>query len=151
MTQVSKLPLTKEVEERIFAVFLKTIADLKTPQEIKDFLDDFLSPVEKIMLAKRLAIAILLGKGYDYRSVREILRVTPGTIASVNLRLKYAGVGYKKIVEKTMREQKIGRVFDKVGNIVGMALGEELPPKGRSWSRWRKKKREEAREPSTPL
>lgn len=114
MTQVSKYPLKKEIEEKIFEILLKTIADLKKPEEVEGFLDDFLSPVEKIMLAKRLAIAVLLGKGYDYRGIREILKVTPGTVAGVNIKLKYGGRGCKRIVEKFLKEEKIEKLFEKI-------------------------------------
>jgi len=136
MAQVSKYPLKKEVEEKIFEILLKTIADLKKPEEVNEFLEDFLSPVEKIMLAKRLAIAILLAKGYDYRGIREVLKVTPGTVAGVNLKLKYGGKGYKRVVEKFLREEKIEKLFEKID----AALFQALPPKGRDWQGWRRKK-----------
>jgi len=136
MTQVSKYPLKKEVEERIFEILLKTIADLKKPEEVNEFLEDFLSPVEKIMLAKRLAIAVLLGRGYDYRGIREILKVTPGTVAGVNLKLKYGGRGYKRVVEKFLREEKIEKLFEKIDEV----LFQTLPPKGKNWKEWGRKK-----------
>lgn len=151
MTQVSKHPLKKEIEERVFEILLETIASLKNPEEINDFIEDFLSPVEKIMLAKRLAIAVLLGRGYDYRQIREILKVTPGTIAGVNLKLKYAGRGYKKVVEKILKEEKIGKIFEKIGGVAGVALGESLPPKGKDWSKWQKARWQERKIRSNPL
>jgi len=136
MAQVSKYPLRKEIEERIFEVLLKTIADLKKPEEVDEFLEDFLSPVEKIMLAKRLAIVVLLGKGYDYRGIREILKVTPGTVSGVNLKLKYGGRGYKRVVEKLLQEEKIEKLFEKIDEV----LFQTLPPKGKSWREWGRKK-----------
>lgn len=66
MTQVSKYPVHRDVEKRMFEIFKTTISNLKHSEEIEDFLEDFLSPVEKIMLAKRLAIAVLLAKNYTY-------------------------------------------------------------------------------------
>ena len=136
MAQVSKYPLKKEVEEKIFEILLKTIADLKKPEEVNEFLEDFLSPVEKIMLAKRLAIAILLAKGYDYRGIREVLKVTPGTVAGVNLKLKYGGRGYKRVVEKFLREEKIEKLFEKIDE----ALSQTFPPKGKNWKEWARKR-----------
>jgi len=136
MAQVSRYPLKKEVEEKIFEILLKTIADLKKPEEVNEFLEDFLSPVEKIMLAKRLAIAILLAKGYDYRGIREVLKVTPGTVAEVNLKLKYGGKGYKRVVEKFLREEKIEKLFEKIDE----ALSQTFPPKGKNWKEWARKR-----------
>ena len=109
MTQVSKYPVHKDVEKRMFEVLEETISHLRGTEEIKDFLHDFLSPVEKIMLAKRLSIAVLLYKGYRYKSIGGILRVTPPTIATVSMLLKYSGKGYKRAVEKIARNATKGQ------------------------------------------
>lgn len=134
MTQISKYPIHKDVEKRIFEVFRSTISDLKNSEDIEDFLKDFLSPVEKIMLAKRLSIAVLLGKGYDYRKIAGILRVTPPTIASVSISLKYSGRGYKKIVEKILNDEKKDAFWEKIEDI----LINVPPSKGASLARVRK-------------
>lgn len=136
MAQVSKYPISKEVEKRIFEILLKTIADLRSAGEIDEFLQDFLSPVEKIMLAKRLSIAVLLAKGYDYAEIRKILRVSPPTIAQVAISLKYAGRGYKNVVERILREEKMGAFWQKVDDVIA----DLVPPKGRNWSYWRKER-----------
>jgi len=136
MAQVSKYPISKEVEERIFEILSKTIADLRSFQEIDQFLEDFLSPVEKIMLAKRLSIAVLLAKGYDYEQIRKTLRVSPPTIAQVAISLKYAGKGYKKVVEKILKEEKMEEFWQKVDDVIA----DLVPPKGKNWSYWRKER-----------
>lgn len=144
MTQVSRYPIAKDVESRIFEVLTDVIAKLQNSSEINDFLEDFLSPVEKIMLAKRLSIAVLLAKGYDYRQIQSILRVTPPTVAAVNVSLKYTGKGYRKVVEKILAEEKMGEFWNKVDDILSEISG-LVPPKGRDWSYWRKEKEEKKR------
>ncbi|MBI4100434.1 hypothetical protein HY439_01705 [Candidatus Microgenomates bacterium] len=135
MAQVSKYPIHKDVEKRMFEVFKITIANLKDGSEIEDFLEDFFSPVEKIMLAKRLSIAVLLAKGYTYPSITKILRVTPTTISSVSLNLKYSGRGYKKMVDKILRDEKIDAFWQKIEDF----LVSKIPPsKGSDWSYWRR-------------
>ena len=118
MTQVSKYPIHKDVEKRMFEVFKRTISSLKHSEDIDDFLEDFLSPVEKIMLAKRLSIAVLLEKGYTYPTIIRILRVTPPTIASVSLSMKYTGKGYKKIVGKLLRDEKTDAFWQKIEDVL---------------------------------
>jgi len=88
MPLVSKRLLNKRVEERVNELFHQTISYLNSKEDIEDFLDDFLSPVEKIMLAKRISIALLLAKGYTYNIICELLKVTPPTVASVNIKLR---------------------------------------------------------------
>ncbi|GIW61927.1 MAG: hypothetical protein KatS3mg089_0779 [Patescibacteria group bacterium] len=118
MTQISRYPVSSTVNKQILQLFRNAISSLKQSDEIDDFLEDFLSPVEKIMLAKRLAIAVMLAKGYDYQSIKAILHVTPSTIASVSIRLKYAGKGYKKTVEKMLQEEKINDFWQKVDLVI---------------------------------
>ncbi|MDO8621412.1 MAG: Trp family transcriptional regulator [Candidatus Levybacteria bacterium] len=118
MTQVSKYPIHKDVEKRMFEIFKSTISRLKNNEDIEDFLEDFLSPVEKIMLSKRLAIAVLLAKGHNYPAIAEILRVTPSTIASVSLRLKYSGKGYKKVVERILAMENQDNFWQKVEDVL---------------------------------
>ena len=130
MTQVSKYPVHKDVEKRMFEVLRETISHLRGSEEIEEFLHDFLSPVEKIMLAKRLSIAVLLHKGYRYESIAEILRVTPPTIATVSLLLKYSGKGYKKTVEKIALNEKMNAFWEKVEDMLS-----KIPnAKGSDWS-----------------
>lgn len=134
MSQVSGFPIHKKVEERMFEIFKSTISSLKNSQEIDDFLEDFLSPVEKIMLSKRLSIAILLAKGYTYPSIANILRVTPSTIAMVSLRFKYSGKGYKRMVERILSAEKRDNFWQKIEDVLS-----NIPhAKGSDWSYQRK-------------
>jgi uncharacterized protein YerC len=130
MAQVSKYPMHKDVEKRMLEVFNSTIANLRENSDINDFLQEFLSPVEKLMLAKRLSIAVLLAKGYSYPSIQSILRVTPSTIAQVSLSLKYSGKGYKKIVEKILQDEKVSAFWEKVEDMLS-----NIPAsKGSDWT-----------------
>ena len=141
MTQVSRYPVHKKVEERMFEIFERTIFHLRNSEDINDFLEDFLSPVEKIMLAKRLSIAVLLAKGYKYPTISSILRVTSTTIATVSLSLKYSGKGYKNVVNKILRDEKIDDFWQKMDDILA-----KIPPsKGSDWSYWRGKYEKEKR------
>lgn len=118
MPQVSKYPIRQEVYERIYELLLKTIADAHSLEEARLLLDDLLSPMERIMLAKRLAIAVLLAKGYQYKAIQGILRVSKPTVALVNLSLKYEGKGYKKFVEQVLKEEKMSEFWAKVGDLI---------------------------------
>lgn len=134
MTQVSRYPVHKAVEQRMFEIFQTSISSLRDRDEIKEFLDDFLSPVEKIMLAKRLSIAVLIAKGYTYPIIANILRVTPSTIASVSIALKYAGKGYKKAVNRILLDERISAFWQNIEDVLA-----KIPPsKGTNMSRLRR-------------
>ncbi|MDP2649358.1 MAG: YerC/YecD family TrpR-related protein [bacterium] len=112
MTQVSKYPIPKEIVDRIFEIFLKTFVEIKNKEEADQFISDLLTPTERIMLAKRLSIAFLLEKNYDYRTIQRILKVSSPTIASVNSSRVYGSQGYKKLIKKILRGEKMVNLFE---------------------------------------
>lgn len=121
MAQVSKYPISKEVADRIFEVFIKTLVAIKGKEEADQFISDLLTPTEKVMLAKRLAIAFLLERGYDYRTIQKILRVSAPTITAVNIARQYGSEGYKKLVKKIMTEEKLLDFFeDAVSRLISL-------------------------------
>lgn len=106
MSQVSKYPIRKDVYEEIFETLLETIAGLTTKKSVSAFFEEFLTPTERIMFAKRLAVGLLIAKNYDYKEIRELLKVSTATIASYSAFYKYSK-GYKEVISKILRDEKI--------------------------------------------
>lgn len=104
MTLVSKYKPSEKIGKRIEEIFVWTISNLK--DESASFLDEFLSPTEKIVLSKRLAIAVMLSKGFGYEEIKETLKVTSATVAKVSYWMKYKGKGFLKIVDMIKRDEK---------------------------------------------
>lgn len=123
MTQVSKYPISEKVYERIVEIFFKTLVDIETKDEASLFIKDFLTPTEQIVLAKRLAIIFLLEKEYDYRTISKVLRVSTPTVARVNLMRKYGGQGYKRVLDKLLREEKVKEFLLQVGETLTGVVG----------------------------
>lgn len=134
MTQVSKLPLRKEIEERVFEIFLTSLAKVQQKEDVESFIQDLLSPIEQMMLAKRLSIAYLLSKKYDQRSISRLLKVSLSTVNRVSLRLQLRGAGYKKVFEEISKEEKTNEFWQKLDDFIN----EIVPPKGRNWSQLRR-------------
>lgn len=141
MAQVSKYIIRKEVADRIFEVFMKSLVRVSSEKEAEEFIHSLLTPTERVMLAKRLAIAFLLEKGYDYRTIQKVLRVSAGTVAFVNFVREYESPGYKKILGKILRDEKVMRVFEEL--IIGMA---NISLYGKGSGAWRSLKTEIERE-----
>lgn len=89
MARISKYPILKEVYEKIFDLFLETFLQLRSKKRVANFFDEFLTPTEQIMLAKRMAISLLLAKNYNYQDISNILKVSNGTIAEVSMQYRY--------------------------------------------------------------
>ena len=129
MAQVSKYPLKKEVKERIEELLWEVIGSLKSKQETEKFFRDLLSPTEEIMLSKRLAIALMLLKKYDYRTISDILKVSTGTVGKISLWLKHEGEGYRRVLEKIIAKEKWEELWEKIDE----GISRILPPKGKDW------------------
>jgi len=133
MTQVSGRILRKDVQKRIFELFFSSFTKVKSKSQAVDFAEDLLSPTERTTLAKRISIAFLLAKGYDYRSVSQVLGVSLGTVGKVSLKLKEKGSGYRWVIGQIKKEEGM---TDLLNDLEGLFTA--LPPKGRNWSQWRK-------------
>ena len=106
MTQVSNIPLSKDLEMEMHTLLQYVLLDLHTKDELNLFLEDLLTPTEKVMLGKRLAVAFLIDKGYDHRTIRRIMHMSLTTISSVHYWLKNKGVGYRMVIERMKKEKR---------------------------------------------
>lgn len=113
MGQVSKYPISKDIYDRSWEVFTKTLVGIRSAQDAEQIISDLLTPVERIMLVKRLAIAFLLEQGYEYREIRHLLKVSFPTISMVNIALKYGSNGYKKAVARILMDEKLKELLNK--------------------------------------
>lgn len=122
MTKVSRLPLRTDVWDRILNLFVGTIANQTDKKRLSNFFDDFFSPTEKIMFAKRLAAAVLVAKEHDYQSIREILKVSPSTIAKLSLKIKYGGEGLKPVIEDIFKKESGQIIWKEIENLFDIPI-----------------------------
>ena len=109
MTKVSRKLLNKKIEGQIFDNLWESLSQLKNKKDIEIFLADLLTPTERIMTAKRLAIAVLLLKNMDYGRIKETVKVSNETISKVSTTVKY-NHGYQLAVNKIIKTEA-GRKF----------------------------------------
>ncbi len=95
----------------MFSVLIKTISSIKKGRDLQNFINDLLTPAEKTMLAKRLAISVLRTKGYNYRDISERLKVSTSTVLSVIRKQAIDGRGYEIVVGKILNSEALGRSF----------------------------------------
>lgn len=136
MTQISKYPVKKEVEARMYEVLLDSIGMVRSPADVNCFIEDLFSKTEKIMLSKRLAIALLLLKRYDQRMIARLLRVSLGTVSKVSTVLQKGTGGYGKVTSAIIRKEKFHDFIQKLDD----AMANLFPPSHRNWSQWRKER-----------
>lgn len=107
MGRVSKRRIDPEVEERIFEIFWDYLATLRKPEDIHEFLVSLLSFTEQVMIAKRLAIAVLLNRGYKYEEIDQTLKVSKSTVGTVHKQILIGALGYKKAIDRISKREKL--------------------------------------------
>lgn len=107
MAQVSRRRLSRDTQKKLFDLFFRALANIRNSSDIEKFLFSLLSPTEKTMLSKRLGIALLLAKGYNYEMIKDVLKVSQETVARVNGVLNYRREGYEIVVKKALRDEQL--------------------------------------------
>ncbi len=110
--QVSKRQINKNLQKEIFQILYQLIADLKNPQEVALFFEDVLGKNETIALAKRLAVAYYLTHGRSYENIKQNLKVSSATVASVDKARKSKGyiLALKKIEAEKWASKWTGKI-----------------------------------------
>ncbi len=101
--QTSAQKLNQTIEKQLFAILYQVLTDCRGEKELQVILQDFLTGTEQLVLAKRLAIAIYLDKGRSYENIKESLKVSSATIASVQATI--GNPGWQLALQKVKAEE----------------------------------------------
>ncbi len=134
MARISRFRLKADVLEKLFTLFFEVVGKKRNKNEFQKIIKDLLSPVERVMIAKRIAIIYLLLKGINYMVICDVLKVSSATVSRYNLLLERSeGLvpAFKGII-----------VSDKIALFLGEFLDALIPPGtyGTNWkSAWQRK------------
>ena len=110
--RTSDKKLNPSLKKEIEAVFVQTITDLRDIGETETFLTDFFNESEHEAFAKRLAIAYWLKKGRSYANIKDNLKVSSATIATIQSMMDKPGfkLALKKIEAEEWANQWAERI-----------------------------------------
>lgn len=86
--RISQYKLDNQVLKRLFALLFEVVGKRKNKEEFLNIIFYLFSPVERIMFAKRVAIAYLLLKKIDQRTISKVLKVSKATVSKFSLLLE---------------------------------------------------------------
>ena len=117
--------------------FIQTLVKISDDALLRRFLDDLLSPTEKIMLSKRLMAAVLLQRGYSGGAVSTALKMSKTTVWLIQRELVKSGQGYHTVFDRFFRESRGQRILDAIERFLNAIT---LPVKGSrsSMRRWKR-------------
>lgn len=114
MTHVSKIKLNKIKEKELIRNFDLVLTKITSYPDMESFLGSLLTPTERIMLVKRLAIVVLLKEGIPQMDISRALCVTQATVSRMQLFLEAKGdIGYT-VALRQLENEKILQEFKKL-------------------------------------
>lgn len=84
MSRASKAELTKDELDNLFADFTGLLSSFSHPKSIQQFLEEFLTKEEKIMLSKRLALYEMLYRELPLRDIQQTLGMSDESVRVYN-------------------------------------------------------------------
>ncbi len=101
--RTSDRKLNTSLKNQIVKTMAQALADLKGISEVEIFLKDFFNEAELETYAKRLAVVYWLKKKRSYSNIKDNLKVSSATIASIEKTLHTKGI--KLIIKKLEAEE----------------------------------------------
>lgn len=118
MPRVSRKVIKKEMLQELDDYFVSLISGLVNPNQIRYFLNDFLTLEEKVMLAKRLMVHLMLENGYGSSQIENVVGVSRETIRIHRSIWSRGGQAYKRIIGRISKKEKSKRFWQKVEKIL---------------------------------
>ena len=102
MPRVSRKVLHPTVKAKIQELLLDCISRCRDQKTSAGFIDDLLTDTEKVMIAKRIAVALMILKGYPSLDIEETLKVSGQTVWMMRAWLSAKGKGYREMLEEVI-------------------------------------------------
>ncbi len=85
MVRVSYFLIKEDDYEKIFSIFYKVLGQTDDKEKFNKILFDLLTPAERIMIVKRIAIIYLLMKDIHYETICKVLKVSNTTVSKYKI------------------------------------------------------------------
>lgn len=117
MARISRYPLSEEKLKKLFDLFFEIVGKKEDQEEFRKVIIDLLSPVERIMIAKRIAIIYLLLKKIEHRNICNVLKVSSATVAKFSLLMEQSQ-GIVPSFKTMLRNEKISGFLKDIYNTI---------------------------------
>lgn len=84
--------MNKKIETQVYKILYQVLGDAKNEVDVEITLKALMSENELSAVAKRLAIAVFLDKRQSYDHIKDVLKVSTATIASVAENMNKRGI-----------------------------------------------------------
>ena len=119
--QLSQNPINKTLEKQLDQMLYQVLAEIDSPEEMKTVLSDVLTKGERMAVLKRLGIALYLDKGRNYEDVKNNIKVSSATIATVAENL--GNSGWQEMIRRIKAEEWASEWTDKITGRIKKIFG----------------------------
>ena len=136
MPHVSNKKINKKLSGKLFKKLLDILAGKRDRKVSSALISELLTPTEKIMLAKRLSLVLMLNDNIPQNKISEVLKMSPSTIARMSLKVEIGKYG--TILDISKKEKiDVEKIIWDILTLVGYA-----PPMvgRRYWTKYRRRK-----------
>lgn len=118
MPHVSRKPISKDLYKEIVQELWWILTNIRDEREMAMFLGDLLTDTEKLMLAKRLALANLILRGWDWFEICDFLKVSPSTVNHMRHWLNGSGRGFRIAIKRLEKKERWEEFWSKVDEML---------------------------------
>lgn len=116
--QLSKHGVSRPIEKKIYKSLYRVLADIKQPRSVEIFFTGILTETERVALAKRLAIAVYLKKNKSYQVIKNELKVSSATIATVQNLMIENNEGLNNALKAIEADEWASKLTRKISTVV---------------------------------
>lgn len=98
------------------------LANTNKNVEVEEFLNSLLSPTEKLMLSKRLAIVLLLNEAVPASTIAAVLHVTRETVSRIELLSQVKSKGYETAIGKIQKNRNVKMLKNTLLKLAGYTI-----------------------------
>lgn len=113
MVRISRFPLKEDLLNKLFDLFFNVVGQKNNIKDFKATIVDLLSPTERIMIAKRIAIMYLLLRKIDYVTISDTLKVSPSTVAKFHSIMEKS-TGIVPTCSKLLQDEKFKEFLEEI-------------------------------------
>lgn len=113
MPQISQRKLKNGLTSKLFDIYFQIVCSVQNQKDFSSVFLDLFSPTERLMIAKRIAIMLLIIKDIDYRSICKVLKVSITTVCKYRMLIDHN----QAIKQKLTHIQQNDKVVDAISQI----------------------------------
>lgn len=113
MIQLSKRRVKPFAMSKMFSLLFDVLGKQENNKKFDIVFDGLFSPTEKIMIAKRVAIFLLISRGEEWKTIRDTIMVSLASISKCQMILRN-NISMKETMEYLSNKKEMGIIFNEL-------------------------------------